>query len=108
MKPRGPTPPGHLSETAKSWWRSVLVDFDLELHHQHLLRLACESFDRCQQARLILDAEGITFKDDRNNVRAHPAVAIEKDSRIAFARLVRELDLDVDGPAAAPRPPVLR
>lgn len=104
MKKRGPPPPGHLSEDAKSWWRTVLQHFDLEEHHLRLLRLACEAWDRAQQARAILDRDGITFTDDRKNIRAHPAVAIEKDARTGFARLVRELDLDaVDPPASRQR-----
>lgn len=104
MKKRGATPPGHLSDDAKSWWRSVVSDFELEAHHLRLLRLACEAWDRSQQAREILGRDGITFVDDRKNVRAHPAVAIEKDARTGFARLVRELDLDaVDLPGSRPR-----
>ena len=84
-------------------------DFDLEEHHRHLLHLACEAWDRCQQARAILDADGVVFKDDRGNIRAHPAVAIEKDARTGFARLVRELDLDTEPPVPGrSRPPALR
>ena len=108
VKRRAPTPPKHLSDRAKSWWKSVHASFELEEHHCHLLRLACESLDRCEEAREILAREGITFRDDRGNVRAHPAVAIEKDARIAAARLIRELDLDVEPPAESPRPPGLR
>lgn len=108
MQRRGPTPPDHLSTEAKSWWRAVHRDFDLEEHHRHLLHLACEAWDRCQQARAILDAEGPVFKDDRGNVRAHPAIGIEKDARTGFARLVRELDLDTEPPPSRSRPPALR
>ncbi|MDI7865050.1 P27 family phage terminase small subunit [Rhizobiaceae bacterium n13] len=108
MKRKGQTPPDHLSDAAKRWWKSVVTDYELEPHHLKLLALACESWDRTQQARAILDREGICVTDDRKNVRAHPAVAIEKDSRIAFARLVRELDLDTEGPSDARRPPPLR
>jgi hypothetical protein len=43
-------------------------------------------------------------------VRAHPAVAIERDARTGFARIIRELDLDVQPPSArrAPSPPPLQ
>jgi P27 family predicted phage terminase small subunit len=109
MKRQSPNPAAHLSDPAKTWWRSVQADYALEPHHQHLLRLACEAWDRCQQARAMIDAEGLTIRDDRGNLRAHPAVAIEKDARTAFARLLRELDLDVEAPPSAERrPPALR
>jgi P27 family predicted phage terminase small subunit len=104
-----PRPPAHLSESARTWWRSCVKDYVLEPHHLCLLQLAAEAWDRCQQARATIDREGPTFRDDRGNVRAHPAVAIERDSRIAFARLVRELDLDVEPPANGRfGPPALR
>ncbi|ESY15187.1 P27 family phage terminase small subunit [Mesorhizobium sp. LNJC394B00] len=108
MKRRGPNPPGHLSDEAKAWWRRVVTDFELEGHHLRLLQLAAEAWDRSQQARAVIDKEGITTVDDRKNVRAHPAVGIEKDARTGFARLVRELDLDVEVPPSRTRPPGLR
>lgn len=86
--------PDHLSPPMRQWFAIVVAEHDLDPHHLHLLRLACEAFDRGQQAREQLIAEGTTFTDKNGNLRAHPAVAIERDSRIGFARLVRELDLD--------------
>ena len=94
-----PRAPSHLAETTKTWWQSVVKGYELEPHHLRLLQLAGEAWDRSQAAREIIAAEGVTFRDDRGNPRAHPAVAIERDSRIAFARLLRELDLDVEPPA---------
>jgi P27 family predicted phage terminase small subunit len=69
-------------------------------HRLHLLRLACEAYDRCQSARERLAAEGLTFQDKNGDPRAHPAVAIERDSRVGFARLLRELGLDAPIPQA--------
>jgi len=74
-----------------------------------LLQAAGEAWDRYQQARTALAEHGLTFTDDKGMVRARPEAAIERDSRIAFARLIRELDLDTDGPAEPrSRPPALR
>jgi P27 family predicted phage terminase small subunit len=105
MRPvKTPEPPAHLSDEAQSWWRKVTADFVLEAHHLKLLQAACEGWDRCQQAREVIDKEGVTFNDKHGQPRAHPAVAIERDSRIGFARLLRELALDVEPPKES-RPP---
>jgi phage terminase small subunit len=61
------------------------------------------SFDRGEQARQAIALDGALIATDAGGVKAHPAVTIERDSRIAFARLLRELDLDgtaIDGPPA--------
>jgi P27 family predicted phage terminase small subunit len=104
-----PPPPVHLSPATQQWWRKVLRDYQLEPHHLELLTLCCEARDRAEEARKILAAEGVTFRDDRGNVRAHPANAIERDARLAVARLLRELDLDfTEAPAGRRgRPPAL-
>jgi len=82
-----------------------MTDYALEPHHLRLLECACDCFDRMTTARTVLLAEGLTIKG-----RRHPAVAIELESRIQFARLLRELDLDADPPKEQPgwRPPSLR
>jgi P27 family predicted phage terminase small subunit len=105
---KAPEPPAHLSDEAAQWWRSVTTDYELEGHHLRLLQSACESWDRMQQARRALaDHGGLTFTDERGTIRAHPCVAMERDSQIRFARLVRELDLDTGAPAETRRPPAL-
>jgi hypothetical protein len=62
-----------------------------------------------QAARALVQREGLTVKTKDGGCRAHPCVKIESEARIAFCRCLRELDLDIDGPAAErTRPPVLR
>jgi phage terminase small subunit len=113
-KPRSNTPklpkaPKHLCPATKRWWKSVVSTYELEPHHIRLLQLAAESWDRGQQAREILDAQGLTFVDDKlNRLTAHPCIAVERDCRLSFARLLRELDLDVEPTTASSRPPALR
>lgn len=103
--PARPKPPAHLRKPTAAWFRSVVDEYELDPHHVRLLTLAAEAWDRGQQAREIIDAEGLTFKDRFDSPKPRPEVAIERDSRIGFARLIRELALDgVDAPEA-PRSP---
>jgi phage terminase small subunit len=103
-KPKLPKPPGHLQRATKRWWSGVVADFAMEPHHLRLLTLAAEAWDRGQEAREVLAEKGLTYEDRFDCPRARPEVAIERDSRIAFARLVRELALDVEPPAEARLP----
>lgn len=100
--------PAHLRQQTAEWWRSVHKDYELEPHHVRLLTLAAEAWDRTTEAREAIAKDGLTVTTKDGGIKAHPAVGIERDSRLAFARLVRELDLDVDGPAESRRPPALR
>src|SRR5947209_2835386 len=93
-----PAPPDHLSETMQNWWRQTVADYDLEQHHLKLLEAACDAWDRMAQARATLLIEGLTVEGG-NGKKTHPAVAVERDSRAAFVRIVREMDLDEPQPS---------
>jgi P27 family predicted phage terminase small subunit len=101
-----PLPPDHLSPAMKAWWRTVVDDYNFDQHHLRLLEAACGAWDRMVQARGAIDEHGLVFLDRHDEPRTRPEVAIERDARISFARLVRELDLDVS--SEPPRPPGLR
>ena len=91
--------PKHLQPATRDWWVKVNEDFSLEDHHRRLLTLSGEAFDRCQQAREALAKHGMTFEDRFGSPRARPEIGIERDSRLAFARLLRELNLDIESPS---------
>jgi phage terminase small subunit len=101
------SPPEHLRPDTAEWWRSVAKDYALEPHHLRILTLAAESWDRGVEAREAIAKHGAVYIDRFDQPRARPEVAIERDSRISFARLVRELALDLDPPDEASRPPRL-
>ncbi len=103
---RGVRAPAHLREGTRLWWRSVTSTYELEEHHVRLLTAAAEAWDRLQEARERVQADGAYLTDRFGQIRAHPALAVERDSRIAFARILRELDLDAEPPSS--RPPGLR
>ena len=89
--------PAHLSDASKTLWKSTLAGWDLDMHHQQLLRLACEALDLAEQARLELVEHGrTTITDTSGGIRAHPATAIARDNRTLAARLLRDLNLDAE------------
>ena len=98
--------PRHLSPASRKLFRQLAGDYELdrEPHALETLRLACEALDRCSEAREVLAAEGVIVRDRFGQVRAHPAVAIERDSRLAVLRGFRELALEGGTPDDV-RPP---
>jgi P27 family predicted phage terminase small subunit len=104
-----PPAPQHLSEAMQAWWRQVMVDYALDPHHLRLLEACADAWDRMTQARDVLREEGLTV-ETKHGTKKHPAADIERDSRLAFARLLRELDLDCEPPKEPPvwRPPAIR
>jgi phage terminase small subunit len=104
-----PKPPKHLTPETAKWWRGIVQTWELEPHSLRILQAAAEAWDRLQQARQVLaDHGGLTIEGARGGLLPHPAVAIERDARTGFARLVRELELDAEPPASPSRPPALR
>ena len=100
--------PAHLAAPTRKWFAQVIADYELEPHHFKLLTLAGEAWDRGVQARLALAEYGLTYTDRFGAPRSRPEISVERDSRIAFARLCRELDLDSDAIPTTPRPPALQ
>ena len=82
----------------------MVQTFELEPHHIYLLSLACEALDRGAQARKILQKEGLVVTDRFGQEKTHPLIAVERDSALRYARLLRELCLD-DSQPDAPRVP---
>lgn len=104
MKPKTTAPPEHLSKDAATWWSAVVAAYVLEDHHLRLLTEAAVSWDRAQEARRIIERDGIVVIDRFGQPREHPAVKVETASRTLYARLMRELDLDGE-PLPDPRLP---
>lgn len=98
--------PKHLSNDAKKLFKYVTESFELEQHHLHLLCLACEALTRAKQARKEIEKYGLTSVDRYGQVKMRPEVQIERDSRISFCRLIRELNLSEEPEES--RPPRLK
>ena len=104
-----PVPPRHLSKATKSWFRQVVADYELTPSDLKLLIAAAELLDRAENARIVIDDQGATFIDRFGSPRSRPEVAIERDSKIGFSRILKQLKLDDSGNGPVdPRPPHLK
>jgi phage terminase small subunit len=65
--------------------------------------MACDAWDRYHEAREILARDGIVVGGRQAAVRPHPAIAIERENRVIFARLISQLALDIDPNVRAAR-----
>ena len=85
--PRAGRAPAHLRRDTKRLWRTIRDEYELQEHHVRLLTLMCEALDRCSEAREAIAKEGLLV-EGRFGPRSNPAAAIERDSRLAAARLL--------------------
>ena len=99
--------PKYLRPETRLWVESVRQDYALEPHHERLLIKCAESWDLSEKAREIIAREGMTYTDRFGSPRARPEVAILRDAKMSFCRLLRDLDIDETTPSDS-RPPALR
>jgi phage terminase small subunit len=96
--------PRHLSRSSKLLYRSICEEYELDGEPAALTTLSegLTSLDRGIEARKTVETEGLTVVAGNGTIRAHPAVQIERDSRVAYLRAIRELALGVDYAEARP------
>jgi len=100
--------PSHLETATKKWFRQVLEEYDLEPHHVKLLTLAAEAWDRSCEAEKAIRKWGVLYKESSTDKpKLNPCIKVKEQAEIIFARLLRELNLDIEPPKASGRPPNL-
>jgi phage terminase small subunit len=104
MKNGIPRAPSYLELKTRQWWRSVVSDWELEFHEKMLLTLAAGCWDRAAKARKVVDELGMTFTDRFGMPKTRPEVSIERLEKIAFLKIMKQLDLEgVEEPSKLPR-----
>jgi P27 family predicted phage terminase small subunit len=90
--------PKHLDAPERDLWERLIRSFALDdPGSRELLLQACEARMRARLAREIILKEGCTYRDDRKNLKAHPAVAMERSAQASFLSAMRLLKLDLAG-----------
>lgn len=92
-KPRAPE---HLSLPARHLFDSIHGLYQLEDHDRAVLVKALEAWDRGEQARQRIDADGLTIESRFGEAKPHPLLTVERDSRSAFLAAMKQLGLDYE------------
>jgi len=96
----------HLSDEAKKIWKEILSEYEIQdAAGLRILRVSLESFDRAQAAREAIDRDGMTLVDKFSQIKSHPLLPIERDSRAAFLAGLKALNLDIEPLKSIGRPP---
>ncbi|MEI6610990.1 MAG: P27 family phage terminase small subunit [Deltaproteobacteria bacterium] len=89
--------PKHLSKEAKQIWKEILAEYSInDAAGLRILQVALEAFDRAQAARAAVDKVGLMVIDKAGQVKSHPLLPIERDSRAAFLSGLKSLNLDLE------------
>lgn len=88
---------------ANEFYQNVIENYSLEDHHEKLLMEASYCLDRIHAARMQVEKDGMYSKDRYGGTKPHPGLKEEKDNRLLFCKLLRELNLQAS--AEDSRPP---
>jgi P27 family predicted phage terminase small subunit len=89
--------PKHLSKEARLIFKNLCSEYGIDdVAGLRILRVACEAFDRAQAAREAIDRDGMTIKDKFGQIKPHPLLPVERDSRAAFLAGLKHLNLDLE------------
>ena len=107
MKKSTQSAPEALSVEARSWWKRLAKEYDIsDEAGLLLLQTALEAFDRMRTAQAAIAEDGVTIKDRWGQVKQHPLLAVERDSRAGMLAAIKSLSLDLEPLHARPgRPP---
>lgn len=98
--------PQNLSVESKKIWNKICQEYTgLDTYFFTVLKVCLESYDRLQQARIIIDGEGAMVKTPTGFLRENPMLKVEKDARSGFLQSARMLNLNLEPPGDVGRPP---
>lgn len=95
-----------LSKEALKIQNSILKEYDInDEAGLAILKTGMESYDLMQKSQKIVERDGLTVAGDRGGIKAHPLLAVIRDSRAQFLMALKHLNLDLEPIKGIGRPP---
>ena len=86
-----------LSEEAQKLYKSIQAEYGIDdAAGKHLLTTACEAFDRMRACQASIGERGEAVEDRYGQLKPHPLLATERDSRAAMVSAMKALNLDLE------------
>ena len=97
VRRKGPKAPAGLSDEARRRWTELQCEYAIvDAGGLRVLDMFAQALDRYLAARRQIDTDGATQLDRFGQVRAHPLLTVERDSRAAVLSALRQLGLDLE------------
>lgn len=96
MKRKVPKPPKYLDLSYRKLWKTICQKWDFNDAELQVLASGLASLQRRDQARMLIDSEGLIVKSGNGTVHAHPAAAIEKSAHQGWLAAFGALHLRED------------
>jgi hypothetical protein len=98
-------PPRPLGKFGAALWRSISTDFDIsDAAGIELLTLACESLDRAEEIKSLINYAGVGAVSETGHVRANPLLRDELACRAFVSKCIERLGVNQEPTKAVGRP----
>lgn len=102
-KRRAPRVPAGLADKGAAFWRDVVGSYELRVDELVLLEHACRAIDELERLAGQITESNVLVTGSRGQVRPHPLLKEQRESRVLLARLLRQLKLPDPTVEAAPK-----
>lgn len=90
-----PRAPAGLSVAGRGLWQRLRTEYSiLDAGGLAVLEQAARCYDRAEEARRMLDREGVVVKDRWGQRKPHPAAPVERDARAQLLAALRQLNIE--------------
>lgn len=102
-----PAPPKDLSLAARTWWKTLVADYEIldgDSAGLLLLETALRAFDQMRVAEASIVEHGQVSPDKNGQLRPNPSCVILRDSRAAMLSAIKSLNFDLEPKQKPGRP----
>jgi P27 family predicted phage terminase small subunit len=99
-------PPRKLGKHGRSLWDAVMVEYGItDRGGIEILAQACEQLDEIESLAEEVNRDGRVIRSRNGPPKAHPAIRDIRQGRAVFAKLLKELGLNLESVKPMGRPP---